>query len=161
MLDQVSWHWRGPAHIKQFAVYYPSGTATKAKMAKRSPHERRHDHAEFHKREKEILERVAEAEKKGTAEKRALGDLVVATINGQVVSWLNDYDGKGGSPPAATAAPEVAAASVPGSNKAPFVPSAVPAGDWGRAGYYNSDSKVADGLVFLNNMGGQGSGVFD
>ena len=94
--------------------------------------------------------------------------MVVATINGQVVSWVNEYSG-GAAPAAATGAPDVAAAAAP----APAAPTqasqpssqynsaSVPAGDWGRAGYYNSETKTADGLVFLNNNGGEGSGVFD
>lgn len=34
-------------------------------------------------------------------------------------------------------------------------------GAWSRTAYYNADSKSAEGLVFLNNRGGQGSGVWD
>lgn len=34
-------------------------------------------------------------------------------------------------------------------------------GDWERLGYYNANDQTLDGMVFLNNKGGQGSGVFD
>lgn len=34
-------------------------------------------------------------------------------------------------------------------------------GDYKRTGYYDADSGTAEGLVFLNQKGGQGSGVFD
>ena len=34
-------------------------------------------------------------------------------------------------------------------------------GQWGRQAYYNAEQQTAEGLTFLNNMGGQGSGVFD
>jgi hypothetical protein len=30
-----------------------------------------------------------------------------------------------------------------------------------RTAYYDAESQVAQGLVFMNHMGGQGSGVFD
>ena len=34
-------------------------------------------------------------------------------------------------------------------------------GGWGRIGYYNAKQGVADGITFLGNYGGDGSGVFD
>ncbi|KAI7165161.1 hypothetical protein KC349_g57 [Hortaea werneckii] len=34
-------------------------------------------------------------------------------------------------------------------------------GGWGRQAYYDSSSTTAEGLVFLNHMGGTGSGTFD
>lgn len=34
-------------------------------------------------------------------------------------------------------------------------------GDYSRTGFYDADAGHADGLVFLNQKGGQGSGVFD
>jgi hypothetical protein len=34
-------------------------------------------------------------------------------------------------------------------------------GDWQRSAFYDSDNKISDGITFLNNKGGQGSGVFD
>lgn len=68
-------------------------------------------------------------------------------------------------PPAQTAAGEASAAT----------PSAAPSqddtdaddaddavvGDYSRTGFYDADAGLADGLVFLNQKGGQGSGVFD
>jgi hypothetical protein len=33
-------------------------------------------------------------------------------------------------------------------------------GSWQQIGYYNSDSQTANGITFLNNRGGQGSGVW-
>ncbi|KAI9370438.1 hypothetical protein BJX61DRAFT_91168 [Aspergillus egyptiacus] len=59
-------------------------------VARMHGHERRH--AAFHAREEE---------------KRAVGDMVTATINGKVVSWVNEY--AGGAAPAATADDSVSA----------------------------------------------------
>ena len=35
------------------------------------------------------------------------------------------------------------------------------AGSWDRHAYYSAEGQIADGLTFLNNHGGDGSGVFD
>lgn len=130
-----------------------------------------------------------------------MGDIVYATIDGQLQSWTNSYGGE--APTAAPAAetpasstgealaPAPAAAeattspsaeasaatstasevsSSPSSSEAPSPsehgsgsgdPQADLTGDWVRSGYYNSADHTLDGMVFLNNKGGQGSGVFD
>jgi Putative TOS1-like glycosyl hydrolase (DUF2401) len=129
-------HIRGPVHLKQFAVYYQNPSAPK----KREPVRKRHGHQHLHKH------RAAE-------EKRA-PDMVTATINGQVVSWANDYTGAG-SPAAAAATSPPAAPQ--GNTQSPGDST----GDWLRAGYYNAASQTLANLTFLNNMGGQGSGCFD
>jgi Putative TOS1-like glycosyl hydrolase (DUF2401) len=150
--------------LKQFAFYVP-GSSTSKRDAKPSPHERRQlNHAQFHKRNREVREIQ---ERHLIEEKRAVGDLVIATIDGKVVSWTNQYDGGA----QATAAPASPAAQPTGQAPAQEAPKAVlkeptPSmnpgnGQWGRQAYYNSEQKMADGLIFLNNMGGQGSGVFD
>jgi hypothetical protein len=53
-----------------------------------------------------------------------------------------------------SAATNGAPASAPGDNGASV-------GDYKRTGYYDADAGTADGLVFLGQKGGQGSGVFD
>jgi hypothetical protein len=140
------------------------------------------------------------------AARRAVGDMVVATINGDVVSWVNPYDGKGAAPaptpgaavtvtvpgacpkpvPAVpTVAPPAPASAPPAAQPlaqvGPAQPPAVkpamlfeapkaksntafsaPAiGDWSQVAYFNSDEKRSSGITFLNNKGGQGSGVWD
>jgi hypothetical protein len=167
----------------------PSSTSA-PKLAKKSIHERRHGHAQYHESQKEKRE----------LERKAVGDMVVATINGQVVSWINQYDGHElgqakptpapapvSNPPAtnpapapvqpaaeAPAAPAAApaqaapAASNPSPEAKPAInnkfkasPEAVARGDWAQVAYYNSEENIAHGVTFLNNRGGQGSGVFD
>jgi hypothetical protein len=181
--------------LKQFAVFTPT-SATAPKLAKKSIHERRHGHAQYHQSQQEKRE----------LEKKAVGDMVVATINGQVVSWINQYDGhelgqaKPTPAPAPVAAPPAPAPAPPAPAPAPAPPAPAPAaaapaaapaqavpepsnpspeakpavankyqanseavanGDWAQVAYYNSEEKVAHGVTFLNNRGGQGSGVFD
>jgi Putative TOS1-like glycosyl hydrolase (DUF2401) len=88
---------------------------------------------------------------------------VIATIDGKVVSWTNQYDG-GAQPTTAAANPAGQAENQAANSAAPKA--ATPTmnagnGQWGRQAYYNAEQQTADGLTFLNNMGGQGSGVFD
>jgi len=153
-------------------------------QSKKKLHGRRHDHARFHQEQKE----KRELEERAELEKKAVGDLVIATINGQVVSWINQYDGSNeakakptpgpaANPAAAVPAPAPAAVSAtPGSpgpaktskvvkpkdnSKAKGSPAGIARGDWGQVAYYNSEDRSAHGVTFLNNLGGQGSGVFD
>jgi hypothetical protein len=92
--------------------------------------------------------------------------MVIATIDGQVVSWINQYDG-GAQATAAPAAPDSSAGQAENQAANPAAPKAATptmnAGDgqWGRQAYYSADQQTANGLTFLNNMGGQGSGIFD
>lgn len=140
-------------HLKQFAFYTPGSSSAK-RWVKPNSSERRHGHGH---------------------QERAVGDIVTATINGQVVTWANNYGGAAAATPAPSAssvgvaaAPAAAPSKAAQSSSAPKVEknSSIPvvnagAGNWGRQAYYNAESTTADGLVFLNNMGGQGSGVFD
>lgn len=150
-MSQVSWHFRGPMHLKQFAFYTP-GSSSKRSL-RPTPQQRRHVH--------------------GHAEK-AVGDWVTATINGNVVSWINEYAGVPTSSPTTSASSSILLASstsaLTTTTPSATLPSpsalAAPAlnagaGNWGRQAYYNAANGTADGLVFLNNMGGQESGVFD
>ncbi|KAF2099911.1 hypothetical protein NA57DRAFT_75414 [Rhizodiscina lignyota] len=176
--EEVSMHFRGPMVINQVAVYTPSSSSSKAK-ARRTVHERRHGHAGFHKRNKEIRE----------MQERQIGATVTATINGETVHWINEYGGPGGSPSTSAAAASTPS-SAAGSGDAGFIGAAVDSveaaaapttsssadsatsssstastpvasGDWVRSAYYKQDSQTAQGMVFLNNMGGSASGVFD
>ncbi|QDS67711.1 hypothetical protein FKW77_005634 [Venturia effusa] len=217
--EDVSLHFRGPLVLRQFAAYKPTqGTPRRT---------RRSDHADFVENQK--LKRAVGDKVVATIngqvvswtnqydggapalpaaptitvtagcgpDKRAVGDMVVATINGDVVSWVNTYDGRpapaptqmvpvtvtvAGScpdpaPAAPTAAPPVPAPAEPAPPPAPDAPSqpaAEPAtlskapgsstsafGDWVQVAYFNSDEKRSSGITFLNNRGGQGSGVWD
>ncbi|KAL9532278.1 putative circularly permuted 1,3-beta-glucanase [Sphaerulina musiva] len=168
--EEVSLHFRGPLQLKQLAVYTP-GSSGSSHKAKRSAHRRRHaggahGHGHVHEEKREA----------------GLGDMVNAIIDGKSVSWANTYDGtaSSNSPPAAAAyappssSPPKAASYGQSSSSsssssgaaANTKPSSSSGGSssgsgWNRVGYYNSQAKTSDGLVFLNHEGGSGSGVFD
>jgi hypothetical protein len=154
---QVSWHFRGPLQLKQFAFYSPGSEANKRDL-KPNIMQRRHGHQYFHARDREVVE-IQETHV--VEEKRAVGDIVEATIDGEVVSWTNAYAGPG------TAFTSVVGAGYPAgpsaAYSAPFSQPSMNAGsgNWSRHAYYNANAQTADGLVFLNHNGGQGSGVFD
>lgn len=192
---KVSWHFRGPMHIKQFAFYSPGSSPTKRDSTRPTIHERRgskdlghhqHQHAHLHKHKRD---RHAGHVHHADVEKRDPGSWVTATIDGQVVSWANNWGGSPTSAAAAVASPSATAATPDDSNarygaysaqgaysahsapSAYSAPNAAPtvsagSGSWGRQAYYNAEQGLADGLVFLNNRGGggwdgAGSGVFD
>ena len=91
---QVSIHFRGPLQLKQFAVYTPASAKAKRSVPEHAhAHGHAHNHAEFHKR------RQAET-------------WVTVTMDGQVVSWVNDYNGGAATSTAAAAAQTTMATSV-------------------------------------------------
>lgn len=170
--EDLSIHLRGPATIAKVAVYTPK---TNSKRDAPVPHSKRHGHQHLHKK----------FHHEHSHEERAVGDTVHAKINGQDVSWTNTWDGKGAASPEAAApaaaAPAAKAADVDISSskfvkseklasapKADSYPqaspkttdtsSSVPAGDYARVGYYDATSGQADGITFLGNYGGAGSG---
>lgn len=124
--EEVSMHFRGPLKLKQFAFYAPSNdTATSYKEKREierrmSAHARRHAHGHAHAHKHE---------------ERAVGDMVYATINGQVQSWVNEYTGQ---------SPQTSSSSAPAAAATP-------------ASYDNSNSGSGSGLLG-NLLGGSGSG---
>ncbi|KAK8244037.1 putative TOS1-like glycosyl hydrolase-domain-containing protein [Phyllosticta capitalensis] len=157
---------RGPLKIRQFAAYVLNATCQGSSLNKRShaaAHERRHNHHAHHAHQ----HLHDEAEKK----KRGLGDVVVAEIDGELVSWINTY---GGTPapqppapeppavqPPAVSSPSASPTSVPLPPPPPppeFPPSVqpkpAPSGTcqaWDRVSYYNSEVRVKEGLTFLTH----------
>jgi hypothetical protein len=163
----VSWHFRGPIQLKQFA-FYTAGSDNSKRSIPPNRHQRRYAHKHLHHSDPPADD---DEEDEHQEHKRAVGDWVTATINGQVVSWVNQYGGGGAA--AATPAPTVGgnggggqriapgSASAAYSAPAPAASMNAGAGNWGRQAYYNAEQGTAEGLVFLNNHGGDGSGVFD
>ncbi|KAI1191863.1 putative TOS1-like glycosyl hydrolase-domain-containing protein [Nemania serpens] len=154
--EGLSMHFRGPIHLSNVAVYTPG----KGKRdAPKAPHSKRHGHQHLHKKHHE------------QKEERAVGDVVVATIDGQVVSWVNTYAGPtadAAADAAATAAPAYPVDSEPakkpasGNHQKAHVDKTPITGDFVRSAYYDAASGVADGLVFLANVGSPGvSGTWD
>ena len=180
----MSLHFRGPVHLTQLAVYMPNTNKKREAPSPRAAIEqnahnvhhlhdiqRRHGHGHGKKR------RDAEKEERDTHPTI----WVTATINGQVVSWINDYWGPSATPapapapaptpqndihaaavvtpPAAAAAPKPAPTQAAPVVGAAVVPGAsAGTGDFVRTGYYNAQQGKSQGLTFLGNYGGQGSG---
>ena len=108
---------------------------------------------------------------------RAVGDLVTATIDGQIVHWTNEYAGPGAATHAAASvkySPEDSNASqatnialdakvptsssVSLSSNAASLPSSKASasasiGGWGRQAYYDAGEGISKGLTFLNHFG--------
>ncbi|KAI0861074.1 TOS1 protein [Xylaria cubensis] len=161
--EGLSLHFRGPLHLNNVAVYTPGKSK---RDAPKVAHSKRHGHQHLHKKHHE------------QNEERAVGDMVVATIGGQVVSWVNTYAGPtadaaaDAAPPAATTAASSPAESYPtkqsSSSKTPQKGSSSSSsstpitGDFVRSAYYSAADGTADGLVFLANVGSPGvSGTWD
>lgn len=93
-----------------------------------------------------------------SAAKRSVGQIVSATIDGQVASWTNSYSGPNpldNTQPAApsTTIPELSTATMGPSITAASPDTTVTSGYWSRQAYYNADRGVAEGLTFLNHLG--------
>ncbi|TDZ32056.1 PGA52-like protein [Colletotrichum spinosum] len=166
---------RGPMNLKQVAIY---NLSPKAKRSPAVTHTHARRHAHHHHLHKKHAEVVSEPEQ--PKEKRE--DWVHAVIDGVAVSWINNYHPEATPAAPAIQAPAapafaptptpaqvykpVAAAIKPASSSKASKPkaSSAPASsgsDYTRVGYYNADKAIADGIVFLGNYGGQGSGKFD
>lgn len=156
--EEVSWHFRGPLQLKKFAYYTPGSIKLGGRDVKPSFHARRHGHAHKHGH--------------AAQEKRGLGDIVTATIDGKVVTWANDYDG-GAAPtpaPGSGAPPKLNNKKVNKGGDSEGTPASphksspsinAGLGKWARQAYYDAESGTAEGLTFLNHHGGEGSGTFD
>lgn len=145
--------------MRQFAVYTPSTSSTK-KRSEHKSHHKRHGHQHLHKKHTESKQEAA----------RAVGDIVTATIDGQVVHWTNTYSGEVDAAVAAVAsAVETSAASsktsasksTKTSTSSASTGTFDAAGDYTRVAYYNAEDGTADGVTFLGAYGGSGSGVWD
>ncbi|KAI1448684.1 putative TOS1-like glycosyl hydrolase-domain-containing protein [Annulohypoxylon stygium] len=155
--EDLTLHFRGPLSLKSVAVYTPS----KGKRDVPKPHSKRHGHQHLHKK----FHEQQEAEKRGE-------DIVTATIDGKIATWVNNWFGASTQTPTATSAATSAATHAASSAKSAVSSktsssskssaSSVPIGDYQRVAYYNSKDQVADGLVFLGNLGDPAiSGTWD
>lgn len=151
--EELSVHIRGPTQLKQFAVYTPSSSSSKREQHRSH---KRHGHQHLHHKK---------AEQK---EERDVGDVVYATINGQVVSWINTYSGEtvaanvnAASATSAVTTSTKASSTSTSTKSSSTSTSTAAAGDYSRIAYYNAEDQTANGIVFLNNLGGAGSGVWD
>ncbi|KAL8684544.1 MAG: hypothetical protein Q9224_006284, partial [Gallowayella concinna] len=165
MSEELSIHFRGPTVLKQLAVYYPDAGTRVKRSGNIHAHGHGHQHMHHPKRDHILAE-------------RAIGDIVVATIDGQVASWANNYAGPGASSNTATVQPPSAVqttlltsvgtpSKVPSTSSTPASSAALNplplshdgdsiggGGSWSRRAYYNADAGSSDGFTFLNHFGG-------
>lgn len=127
-------HFRGPIVLEKFAVYYPNNTPKKKRAEE---HIKRHAHAHKHKRDNRVI-----------------------TETTTITVYVPPAQTAAGGASAATPSAAPSAAPSQDDTDADDADDAV-VGDYSRTGYYDADAGIADGLVFLNQKGGQGSGVFD
>ncbi|KAH8787427.1 putative TOS1-like glycosyl hydrolase-domain-containing protein [Hyaloscypha sp. PMI_1271] len=80
--EEVSLHFRGPIHIKQLAAYIPSSAKSVKKVRDTNVHQRAHQHVHNRLQAKHHVH----AQNKRQEE-------VTATIDGQIVHWVNNYPG--------------------------------------------------------------------
>ncbi|KAK5631632.1 hypothetical protein RRF57_007346 [Xylaria bambusicola] len=160
--EGLSMHFRGPLHLNNVAIYAP-GTSKKRDAPQTVAHAKRHGHQHLHKKHYE------------QKQERAVGDVVTATIDGQVVSWVNTYAGPTADAIVADSAPSVTASAADSeptsteSAKTSNVKSSSKSssagtitGDFERIASYNAAEGTADGLVFLANVGDPSlSGTWD
>lgn len=130
---------RGPVTLKKFAVYNLDGSS-----AKRSEHARRHAHQAFHEHKKEAREAMEE--------KRANGDVLVATMpDGTLMTMTQNWDKPGPTPIVGAGSKAVAGSGAGGPVPATSVVVHAGAGNWGQVANYDSATGNASGLAFLAN----------
>ncbi|KAG8527097.1 uncharacterized protein KY384_008526 [Bacidia gigantensis] len=160
--EELSLHIRGPTWLKQVAIYTLEDKV--GSNEKRETDAHRHDKPGVH----EYLHNYH-----AKAKERAVGDEVVVTMDGKIVSWVNEYAG----PRPATQLPSAShpahkhikaqstavSRTISSHKTTPTEDSSVTKaspGDtdrgngWTRRAFYNADSGKAQGLTFLNHFGG-------
>lgn len=178
-MSKLSLHFRGPTWLKQLAVYYPdtdTGANDKRAVAVDNHHVHRHNRQHVHHPNRGHVLRDH------VAVERAVGDMVTATIDGQVVHWINQYAGPVtmsstdvGLPassiasacpycPIQTTISQSFDAASQSSTTSASIKSANPlpvsrgpndsSGTWSRQAYYNAEAGDLDGFTFLNHFGG-------
>ena len=118
--------------LKQFAVYSPGSEELK-RSVKPSFRQRRHGHSHLHRRAE----------------------------NQEKVAWPGEEAPSVPAPDAPSSSPAPQPSPSPKPEKDEEEDNDVPLFGWGRKAYYNAETGEADGLVFLNHHGGEGSGTFD
>jgi len=167
--------------LKQFAFYTPGSSSAK-RWVKPSSSQRRHGHGHGHGHQERGIEDwvTAVIDGKTVSWPNAHAGHAAATpaptsssvanptapSSWSNVPWFNVPSAVSSAPVPSSKAPSSNVPSAVSSAPAAEENSSIPAvnagsGNWGRQAYYNADTGTADGLVFLNNMGGDGSGVFD
>ncbi|KAK5658765.1 hypothetical protein OQA88_1576 [Cercophora sp. LCS_1] len=173
--EPMSLHFRGPLHLKQVAVYMPSGSQTKQEVKRNDTPKRDHHHGHRHNHQR--LHRHHHNHR--SVKKRACDPItwVTATINGQVASWINDYcPDQTQAPTAPTSTSPISVPAEPTSSPQPTIPPVnsnnnptdgdddsgdelnEPPASYTRISHYHAATSTSQNLTFLANLGGPLSG---
>jgi len=167
------------------AVYVPDGVSSSKKRdfaptyIDRKEHGQEHGghHHYLHNRHGKMRDVQARGQNKG-----GVGELVSASIDGKLATWINMYSGQGVATPVPSSSSVGSATEAVGTSallsvsaktaQASIAPStAMPqsnidtslgsngGGGWTREAYYNAAGGTADGVTVLNHFGGSGSGT--
>lgn len=167
--EELSVHFRGPIKLAQFGVYYPSGS-TFAKRDEGADSEEctttKHVHHQ-HKRaaaiEYEYVTQTVFQDANGNV--ISTGD-VVSTATGKTVDLVQNTSATstaqaqlaGTTTTSSSSASSSSSTATAGSTQATSTSSGSTSGAWTRSSYYTPGS--ADNCVFMNNLGGSGSGTW-
>uniref|UniRef100_A0A060TBZ8 glucan endo-1,3-beta-D-glucosidase n=1 Tax=Blastobotrys adeninivorans TaxID=409370 RepID=A0A060TBZ8_BLAAD len=184
--EGLSVHFRGPIALKQFAVYYKGDSGDNAEIYKREAEPEEdvkinigsnryggHKHKRVYVTDTVYVTSTVHAGEvppaPATTSSSAAPTSAVPTSgvnnNLQANAKVNEQSSApASSAPASSPAGSSAASSSSSSSSSAASSSSSSSsssGDWSRKSYYNAESGTGDNLVFMNNMGGAGSGVFD
>ncbi|KAM0804083.1 putative TOS1-like glycosyl hydrolase-domain-containing protein [Usnea florida] len=180
--EELSLHIRGPTWLNQVAVYVPTASANEKRSVEANSHHRRHaaaavHHHGGHQYLHDHHGRVRQVDESQLLE-RAVGDLVSATIDGQLVSWTNEYAGPGVATavPVAEAVddvnasalstdmtddadltsqrPTLSSTAIISTSSSSTSTATAKSQSWTRQAYFNAATGTAEGLTFLNHFGG-------
>jgi hypothetical protein len=147
----------------QFAVYKLNGLEKRGLSLAPS---RIHGHQRLHKRYVEpeaVKESTGDSLVDGNVEDRR--KIVHEALDGVLYTLIDWWFKPDGAPnPTPTSSPVQTTASAvaqPIATNSAIPSSGGTTGDFSRIGYYDSATQHLDGLTFLGNHGGDGSGVFD
>lgn len=158
--EELSVHFRGPIRLVQFGVYYPSGSNSKREDEEVQAPVKREEDCD------EVVRHAHHAHKRATAIELVTSIVLVDAQGNPVTSAVAAPTGviasgalgvekayrplSTSSYPTTTTATSVAPASSGAASGTP--------GSWTRSSYYTPGT--GDNVTFLNNNGGQGSGVW-
>lgn len=161
--EDLSLHFRGPIKLKQFGVYYPSSKSSKRK-AKRDEDcsstvlHKHHNH----KRATQVVEVTKTVFVDGNGNTQTSeGTTTVSTDEAKAAAPTSFITTTSSSSSSSSSTSSAAATSSASSSSDDDEDEDVEAGDgdWERAAYYTPGS--AEGCIFFNHHGGDGSGVWD
>lgn len=137
-------------NLAQFAVYNVNPKSKRDTTSQPSMHARRHGHQHLHQQH---------AQKKRAEEDLRRREAVTEFSKSTRPNPAEPEPEPMAPEPQVTQAPSSSATPEPTATSSAY--GSVATGDYSRIGYYNAKQGIADGIVFLGNYGGDGSGSFD